>query len=231
MRSLALTLLALFALGGPAGAAEPPHYTFSPRPPGTVVQSQLVYLNGEGMNSQWRAVLSKKLVGFEYDQSFYQWFLSLYAIDDTVYHLKYRSPNSPVPFGHVTKAHGAPMWFPVQEAKIVGTGELMGPGSQQLVVQSHEATADCGSARVDVFYYGSALQTVMTTLSVQNPCSISASVIHGANGDLLRLTGPYYAANAALCCPTKPSVSATLRFNNGTWTEQPQYFKMLKQPA
>lgn len=226
MKRWHLAILCAVMLAAPARAAEPPLYTFSPQPPGTIVQSQLVYLAGEAMHSQWRAVLSKKLLGSENNKPFYQWYLSFYAIDGTVYRLKYRSPDSPVPFSRVTKVQGASLWFPVQDAKIVGTGEFMGPGSQQLVVQSHEAAADCGTARVDVFYFGSAMQAVMTTLSVRNSCDLSASVVHGAHGDSLQLTGPYYAANAPLCCPTKPKVTATLHFNNGSWTQQPQYFKI-----
>jgi len=227
-RRLLTAVLCSVALCASAGAAEPPHYTFSPQPPGSIVQSRLVYLAGEGMHSQWRAVLSKKLLGTGNGTRFYQWFLSFYAIDGTVYRLKYRSPDSAVPFGHVTKAHGAPLWFPVQGASIAGTAEFMGAGSQQLVVQSHEASADCGTARVDIFFFGSAMQTVMTTLSVHNPCDLSASVVHGTHGDALQLTGPYYAPNAPLCCPTKQRARATLHFNNGTWTEQPRYFKILK---
>jgi hypothetical protein len=224
-----LAVLGLIALCAPARAAEPLHYTLSPQPPGAIVQSQLVYLAGEGMHGQWRALLSKKLLGSGNGTPFYQWFLSLYAIDGTVYHLKYRSPDAAVPFSRVTKAHGASLWFPVQDAKIAGTGELMGPGAQQLVVQSHEAAADCGTARVDVFFFGSAMQMVMTTLSVENPCDLSASVIHGAHGDVLQLTGPYYAESAPRCCPTKPQATATLHFNNGTWTEQPPYFNIHSQ--
>ncbi|MBV8531802.1 MAG: hypothetical protein JO104_10825 [Candidatus Eremiobacteraeota bacterium] len=215
------------ALCASARAAEPAH-TFAPQPPGTIVQSRLVYLAGETMHGQWRAVLSKKLLGTGNGTSFFQWFLSFYAIDDTVYRLKYRSPDSSVPFARVTKARGAPLWFPVQDAKIAGTGELMGPGAQQLVVQSHETVADCGMARVDVFYYGSAMQSVMTTLSVENPCDLTADVVHGVHGDVLQLTGPYYAPNASLCCPTKARVTSTLRFTNGTWTERPPYFKIVK---
>ncbi len=223
-----LAILCSVVLCASARADEPPHYTFSPQPPGTIVQSQLVYLAGEGMHSQWRGVLSKKLVGAAHGTSFYQWYLSFYAIDGAVYRLKYRSPDARVPFSRVTKAQGAAMWFPVQDAKITGTGELMGAGAQQAVVQSHESAADCGTARVDVFFYGSAMQRVMTTLSMENPCELSASVIHGAHGDSLQLTGPYYAANAPLCCPTKPKVTAKLHFHNGTWIEEPPYFKILK---
>jgi hypothetical protein len=228
MKRWHFAIVCTIALCAPARSAEPPHYTFSPQPPGTILQNQLVYLSGEGMHGQWRAALSKKLAGSASGTSFYQWFLSVYSIDGTVYRLKYRSPDSPIPFDHVTKAHGESMWFPLQDAKIVGTGEFMGAGSQQLVVQSHETGADCGTARVDVFYFGSAMRKVMTTLSVKNPCELSASVVHGVHGDSLQLTGPYYAATAPLCCPTKPKAIATLRFNNGAWAEQPHYFKILK---
>lgn len=223
-----LAVLCSIVLCASGRAAEPPHYTFSPEPPGTNVQSRLVYLAGEGMHSQWRAVLSKKLLGSGNATPFYQWFLSFYAIDGTVYRLKYRSPDAPVPFGRVTKAHGASLWVPVQDARIVGTGEFMGPGAQQLVVQSHEAAADCGTARVDLFFFDAAMETVMTTLSAQNPCNLSASVIHELHGDSLQLTGPYYAPKAPLCCPTKEPATAMLQFNNGTWYEEPPYFKILK---
>jgi hypothetical protein len=229
-RPLFVVVLAAALLGwsSVAFAEEPPHYTFSPPPPGTMVQSQLVYLAGEAMHSQWRGVLSKRLLGSGNGRAFYQWYLSFYAIDNTVYKLKYQSPDSLVPFDPVEKARGASLWFPVQDAKIVGTGELMGPGAQQLVVQSHQAGADCGTARVDVFFFDAAMQMVMTTLSVENGCDLSASVIHGTNGDTLQLAGPYYATNAPLCCPTKPKATAVLHFSNGTWTETPQYFKILK---
>ncbi|HEX4012839.1 MAG TPA: hypothetical protein VHX17_02985 [Candidatus Cybelea sp.] len=223
-----LAVLCLAALCASARAAEPISYTFSPQFPGTIVQSRSVYLAGEGKHTPWRAVLSKKLVGSGNGISFYQWFLSFYAGDGTTYHLKYRSPNARVPFEKVAKADGASMWFPVQDAKIVGTGEFMGPGSQQLVVQSHEGGGDCGMARVDVFYFGAAMQTVMTTLSVQNSCDLSASIIHEARGDALKLSGPFYNSSAPLCCPTKPDATAILRFNNGTWTATAQYFKILK---
>jgi hypothetical protein len=192
------------------------------------VQSRLVYLAGEPMHGQWRAVLSKKFAGSANGTTFYQWYLSIYAIDGTVYRLKYRSPASAIPFDRVEKARGAALWLPVQEAKIVGTGEFMGPGSQQLVIQSHQAGADCGTARVDVFFFDAAMQTVMTTLSVENGCELTAAVNHGSDGDSLQLVGPYYAAKAPLCCPTKSKATALLRFHNGTWTEQPQYFKIVK---
>jgi hypothetical protein len=214
-------------LCAPAPAEEPAHYTFSPPPPGNIVESKLVYLSGEAMHAQWRAVLSRAVVGSGNGTNFYQWYLSLYAIDGTVYRLKYRSPNAAIPFDRVSKARGAQLWFPVQDAKIAGAGELMGAGAQQLVVESHQMAADCGSARVDVFFFDAAMQRVMTTLSVENGCDLAAKVIHGASGDALELVGPYYAANAPMCCPTKPNATAFLHFHNGSWTQQPRYFEIL----
>lgn len=230
MSKRALAILGWIVLCTSARAAEPPHYTFAPQPPGTIVQSQLVYLAGEAMHDQWRAVLSRKPVGSGNGTTFYQWFLSFYAIEGATYRLKYQSPKARVPFSRVTKAHGASLWFPVQEAKIAGTGEFMGARSQQLVVQSHEAAADCGSSRVDVFFFDAAMQAVMTTLSVENPCDLSARVVHGKGGDSLALTGPYYSANAPLCCPTKARATAVLRFKNGNWSEEPKYFKIASSP-
>jgi hypothetical protein len=228
-RLVALGFAVLLALAGaPLRAEEPPNPTFAPAPPGAVVQSQLAYLAGEAMHSQWRGVLSKQRVGSDGAQTFYQWYLSIYAIDGATYRLKYQSPKSPVPFASVAQAHGAKLWFPVQDASIAGAGELMGAGATQLVVASHAAAADCGSARVDVFFYDAAMQMVMPTLSVENYCSLSAKIVHQTGGDVLALTGPYYASGAALCCPTKPKVTAMFRFHNGTWTQSPQYFKMLK---
>jgi hypothetical protein len=107
-------------------------------------------------------------------------------------------------------------------------GEFMGAGSQQLVLQSHETGADCGMARVDVFYFGAAMQAVVTTLSARNPCDLSAGVVNGTHGDSLQLTGPYYTSSAPLYCPTKAKAVATLHFRNGKWTEQPHYFEILK---
>ena len=206
--------LCWFALCALAGAEEPPHYTFLPPPPGTIVQSRLVYLAGEAMHSQWRGVLSKKLVGIANGTAFYQWYLSFYAIDGTIYRLKYRSPDSRIPFDRVIKARGASLWFPLQSASIAGVGEFMGAGAQQLVVQSRQITSGCGTARVDVFFFDAAMQVVMTTLSVENRCDLAASVIPQASGDALRLTAPHE--------------TAILRFHNGTWTEHPKYFKILE---
>ena len=205
--------------------------TYSPMPPGQIVQSKVVYLTGEAMHSQWRAVLSRNVVGRGGSQTFYQWYLSIYAVDGSVYRLKYRSPKNAIPFDTVTKANGANVWFPVQDASIAGIGELMGtPSVQQVVIQSHQMAADCGMARVDVLFEDAAMQTIMPTLSIENYCSLSAAVIHDAHGYALQVTGPYYAPDAALCCPTKPRVTAIFRFvANKGWVQTPSaYFRILK---
>lgn len=226
--SAIFTLVFAFAALAPLRAAEPPHYTFSPAPPGTIVQSKLVYLAGEGTQSQWRGVLSKKLVGRDGKQTFYQWYLSIYQIDfnSATYHLRYQSPANGGPLDKVAKAHGAPMWFPAQSATIVGAAELMEAGVQQLVVASHQTGADCGSADLTVFGFDSKSRKVVPEVTVQNGCDVSAKIVKSANGIAsLLLGGPYYNATAAMCCPTKPKANATLKFANGKWVETPAYFK------
>jgi hypothetical protein len=230
-RNLILTLAVVFALTTAAIADEPRNYTYSPRPPGAIVQSQVFYPAGEAMHSQWRAVLSRKALGNDgKTTTFYQWYLSIYAIDGTVYHLKYRSPQNPIPFATVERATGANLWFPVQNASIAGVGELMGPGAQQVVITSHQMAADCGSGRVDVLFQDAAMQQIMPTLSVQNGCELSAKVIHDAKGYAVSMTGPYYGPHAPMCCPTTAKATAIFRFTSKGWVQTPKYFEILKTP-
>ncbi len=206
----------------PAAAAEPPHYTFSPQPPGQVVQSVLFYPAGEGMQSQWRAVASRVHLG----GSAYQWYLSVYAIDyDTAtYKLQYRSPAQ-LPLSRVTHVRGGP-WLPLQSLHIVGAAEFERASVQNLVVQSHEASADCGSATVSVFIYDWTQQRIRRVAYVTNGCALEATLVGGSSGPAIRLTGPYYAATAPLCCPTKERAVAYLRYAHGRWTETPSYFPL-----
>jgi hypothetical protein len=222
-----LAMLAVVALVAPVSirAAEPPNPTYSPAPPGSVAQSQLVYLAGDGMSSQWRGIASKKTVGTSAQgQAFYQWYLSIYAIDGATYHLQYRSPGNGGPLSTVTQAHGAQLWFPVQTLSIVGAAELMQPAVQQLVVESHEASADCGSSTVTVFATKGG--KVVPAVSVRNGCDLTAKIVTVAGHAAIELSGPYYAANAALCCPTKPKATATLQYRNGAWSESPKLFDL-----
>ncbi len=228
-RSL-LTLALALAVVLPIGlrAEEPAHYTFSPAPPGIVTQSVVLYMAGQAMHSQWRAVASKKLVGTDGVTKFYQWYISIYQIDNTTYTLRYRSPMNGGPLDKVTKAHGGGMWFPLQEATIVGAGEFAMQTVDQLVVSSHQTGADCGAATITVFGYNPKTNKVVRNVTVDNGCSLNAKIVRGFNGanDSLVLSGPYYNKTAAMCCPTKPKASATLKSVNGKWVESPAYYTL-----
>lgn len=220
--------LAVALLAAPsARAQEPPNYTFSPAPPGTVLQTALFYLTGQAMHSQWRAVVSKKIVGTNGKQPFDQWYLSIYRIHNTAYRLQYRSPANGGPLSKVEQAHGAAMWFPAQTMKIVGTGQFITPTVENLVTSSHETGADCGAATIAVFAYDAKTNKVVRTATVTNSCDLSAKIVKSALGAYsIALTGPYYSASAALCCPTKNKAVATLRYAHGKWVEYPKYFTL-----
>jgi hypothetical protein len=207
-------------------AEEPPNPTYAPPAPGTVAQNQLVYLAGQAMHSQWRAVASKKTVGHSGKIVFYQWYLSIYAINNTTYQLKYQSPKNGGPLSTVTQGHGGGMWFPYQDLKIVGVGQFIQPSVENLVVWSHETGADCGGATVTVFASSNAANKVVRSATVTNPCDLKATIVHGSSSDSIKLTGPYYSASAALCCPTKPNASAMLRYSSGKWVMTPKLFAL-----
>jgi hypothetical protein len=225
-RNVLLALAVVLAFTTAALGDEPPNYTYSPKPPGSIVQSQVVYLAGQAMHSQWRGVLSKKLAGTSAGMSFYQWYLSIYAINGTTYNLKYQSPKNGGPYDALTRTSDASMWFPSQSGTIVGAAQLMEPGVEQLVTLTHQAGADCGSADLTILRYDPKTNKIVPAATVQNGCDLSAKVVHGANGDTLTLTGPYYSPTAAMCCPTKNKATATLSYVNGRWVEKPQYFKL-----
>ncbi len=215
--------VALSLCGGVAQAAA--GIGWVPPLPGSVVQSEYVAFNGESSENRSRAVVSKKLVSSANGQDFYQWYLSIYAFRRAAYRLRYQSPGNGGPLERIAKAHGARMWFPVQELRIVGAAALMRPGVEQLIVASHEMAADCGSAAVTIFASGPGGSIVPVAL-VENPCELAAAVIRGANGDAIELRGPYYGPKAPLCCPTNTHASATLRYRDGKWVESPSYFKV-----
>jgi hypothetical protein len=210
-----------------AAAEEPPHYIYSPAPQGSIVKSQVVYLAGQAMHSQWRGVLSKKLVGTSAGMSFYQWYVSIYQIDGTTYKLRYQSPGKGGPFDKLTHTSDASMWFPAQSGSIVGAAQLMGPGIEQLVIATHQTGADCGSADLTIFGFDAKKNAVVPEVTVENGCDLSATIARGSSGnDALTLRGPYYDEHAAMCCPTKPKAVATLRYASGTWIETPRYFRL-----
>jgi hypothetical protein len=203
--------------------AQMPPYSFVPAPPGSVAQNESVAFNGNNANDRWQAVVSKKFLGSGNGHSFYQSYLSIYALRRGAYRLRYESPGNGGPLSRVEQAHGAKMWFPVQEVKIVGAAPLTRKGVQQLIVQSHEMAADCGMATVTIFATKPG-GTTGPVATITNPCDLAAKL--GADGTSLELTGPYYGPNAPLCCPTKPNATAVLRYLDGKWTESPKYFKV-----
>lgn len=203
---------------------------FIPPPPGAIVQNALVYLSGQAMHSQWRAVVSRKALGTSGDYTFYQWYLSLYRIDPASgnYKLAYQAPSAHAKLLDVVEKVDSSMWFPYQSLEIVGPAELMHRGVQELVVAFHQTGADCGSANITVLRYDGKREAVVPAVSIQNGCDLSAKIVPGAGGalDTLTLSGPYYGPNAPMCCATKPKASATLRYRNGRWTEAPAYYTL-----
>jgi hypothetical protein len=224
-RHVAIAMLAV-ATALRASASEPPQHSFSPQPPGTVVQSVLFYPEGEGTESQWRAVASRVHLG----GSAYQWYLSIYAIDarTATYHLKYQSPRDGVPAVRVEKRASA-LWLPLETVHIVGEAQLEQSSVENLVLEAHQASADCGSGTMTIFGYDWSKRRIGPIATVSNPCELLAAIVRGGQVDAVRIAGPYYAAGAPLCCPTKPRVSADLRFVRGKWVEQPNLFSLTIQ--
>lgn len=190
---------------------------FNPAPPGTVAQNVTAYLSGEAMHSAWRVVTSRTA---------HQWYVSFYAPAATGTQLAYRLPDGKSEvLATVQKAPNADLYFPHQDVRIAGAAEVERTGVQDAVVQIHQIGADCGSAGVAVFG-ADAQMHVRLRAYVQNPCDLQAQIVKNGALSAVRLTGPYYAKNAALCCPTKAHVTALLSFTNAKWTVRPAYFAL-----
>jgi len=216
-RALALSVFACCAVAAPA--------RFDVTPPGRIVQDAVAYLSGEGMNSAWRVVTSRKVIGRETGgKPAYQWYVSFYARAQNGYKLAYRLPNrSGLLLDAVVKAPGADLYFPRQDVQIAGAGEFERVGVQDVVIADHQSGADCGTSDVSVFGSGTDMRVRMR-VHVSNACALQASIVRAGALQAVRLTGPYYGPKAALCCPTKPLVSALLSYANGTWSVKPNYF-------
>jgi hypothetical protein len=205
-------------------AALTPHLDVAP--PGQPVQTVVAYLTGEAMHSRWYVVASRKLVGKNMGKTpVYQWYLSFYEPDgNDGGKLVYQLPNgSQELLSQVTKAHGAQMYFPMQQLKIVGAAEFERYGVQDVVVWDHQAGADCGTADVTLFgadVHGHVEQRV----HVENGCDLDAAIVHHGEFSAVQLAGPYYAPNAPLCCPTKARATAVLSYSHAAWTMSPRYF-------
>ena len=177
------------------------------------------------MNSAWRVVTSRTIVGRRLGKEpAYQWYISFYAPAERGYRLAYRLPNSSgVLLSRVRKAHGARLYFPYQSVRIIGTGEFEHPGVQDVVIASKEFAADCGMADVTVFGSDASMR-VQQRVHPSNACELQAAIVKNGATNAVQLSGPYYAGNAALCCPTKPRAKAILSYAKGDWSVEPDYF-------
>ena len=186
--------------------------------PGAVVQNVPLALDGPA-NGTWHVTASRIAKFTSADRTDYQWYLSVYAPNGA---LAYRSPGDATKLIAVLqKANGAPYYFPHQTLSIAGTGSLMGSSAQQVVATIHELGADCGMATVAVLA-AAGMGKAAPVARVTNFCDLQPKIV----GDAVQLTGPYYAANAALCCPTKNHATAMLRYRNGRWMESPSHFPL-----
>lgn len=190
------------------------------------MQDIVAYLSGEGMSSRWHVVASRAQVGKQMGETpVYQWYLSVYApASGDSLRLVYRSPGAGTALlARVTKAQTAQMYFPFQEFRIVGAAELERAGVQDVVVSNHESGADCGLASVTVLG-ADANMHVRPREQIVNYCSLDAKIVRNGTLQAVQLRGPYYTSTSAVCCPAKPSVTATLAFANGHWSVTPRYF-------
>lgn len=221
-RFIVAALVLSAALAGASATAAVP---YTNPPPGKVVQDVVAYLSGEAMNSKWHVVASKVLVGKQYGkENTYQWYLSIYRQLGDGWQLAFRSPGAGnTLITKVTKAHGAQLYFPIQDLKIVGVGELERPEIQDVVFWLHETGADCGAATIGVLGTNKSEQVTVKT-KVVNGCELQAAIVKSGSLQAVALSGPYYGPNAPMCCPTKPKATAILSGVNGVWKVTPKYF-------
>lgn len=230
---LAVAIVAcLFASIERATAAQTPS-TFADPPPGTILKRVPVYLRGEAMNSQYIAVASRVFLPGGATMNM-QPYLSIYAKSDIGFTLVYRSPG-PTDSLHIVprvrRPPGSPIAFPHTSLSIVGAAEFMQPAVQQLVVTVNAYSADCGAT--DVYVLGMNAGGIVERAAFHNPCSLSARIKPGPSDKpaSLVLSGPHYAKDAALCCPTKPHASATAKWAHNSWTVTPPYFAVSHAPS
>lgn len=209
-----------------ASTAAAPRTHYDVAPPGQVMQDTVAYLTGEAMHSAWHIVASRKLAGKNMGATpVYQWYLSFYAPDgENGGKLVYQLPNKDGELlSRVVKAHGAQMYFPQQDVKIIGAAQFEQSGVQDVVVWDHQAGADCGAADVTVFGANTKGQ-LEQRVHVENGCSLDAKIVKNGSLPAVRLSGPYYGPKAPMCCPTKPKASALLSYAKGTWSVKPDYY-------
>ena len=190
------------------------------------VASRRVEFAGPGRGT-WLARVTTERLGRDASRSFDQWRIEIERPQSFGGGTAYRTPGTDTLLDRLEKANGANLWFPNQEAQLLGDGHFLPGERRQLVVRVYQSGADCGSVTVALLGLRGKAGRVGRLLSVENACSLDVKILRGAKGDGLLLSGPYYAENAALCCPTKAHAEARLRFRNGRWIERPQLFRIV----
>uniref|UniRef100_E6Q3F5 Uncharacterized protein n=1 Tax=mine drainage metagenome TaxID=410659 RepID=E6Q3F5_9ZZZZ len=191
-----------------------------------VVATRGVDFSGPGQ-APWPVRVTTEALGRDATRTFEQWRIEVDRPGALGGGIAYRSPGTDALLDRVEKAHGANLWFPNQEAQLLGVGRFLPGARRQLLVRVYQSGADCGSATIALLGLRGKGRSVGRIVSVENACSLDVKIVHHARGDELLLTGPYYAANAALCCPTKLHAEARLLYRDGRWIERPQLFKLV----
>ena len=192
-----------------------------PTPPGQIVQQMTAYLAGEAMNSRYQLVTSRIRVS----NANWQWFLTIYRQRGDGFSQVYQSPSRSDALNLVPLAQrvgGTMTYLPTMNVRLIGKGEFMSAGRQEAVILVHQAGADCGSTAVSILRTDPMHGTVRLAAQVSNPCDLAATI----QGHSIVLSGPYYNATAALCCPTQAHARAILAYGSGRWTLHPAYFKL-----
>ncbi len=231
MRSAVALVCALLACV-PLVASAQGNMPFDVRPPGDIVQKSAMSL-GPAAKANFVGVVSRKdlRLGDHSTERRYQPYFTLYqaAAGDKALRRVYQSPSGSDPIKLVPKLQPIPntpgVWMPgYADVRIVGSAQLMQPGTSQLVIRVYSSAADCGAATVHVLAFGSNDQRLHDVVHVENYCRLEATLQPPG----ISLTGPYYDRSAALCCPTKNKATALLRYDpkSDKWLIAPQYFRL-----
>ncbi|HEY8314856.1 MAG TPA: hypothetical protein VIG51_11915 [Candidatus Baltobacteraceae bacterium] len=187
--------------------------------PGAGVREVALRMNGAS-GGVWHVRLTRVALPGAQTPPDYQDTLTVTAPDGA---RAYRSPGDTGELlARLRKGSGTETYFPHQTASIAGTASLMHSDAQQVVLSVDQTGADCGLATITVLGMSQRTHRVVPLARATNFCDLSATVV----GNAVQLAGPYYAHGAPLCCPTKPRVTATLRYVNNAWRETPAYFPL-----
>lgn len=191
-----------------------------------VAATRNVDFSGPGQ-APWLVRVTTESLGRDASRTFEQWRIEVDRPRVLGGGVAYQSPGTDTLLDRVEKANGANLWFPNQEVQLLGVGRFLPGARRQLLVRVYQSGADCGSATIALLGLNGRGRSIGRLASVENACSLDVTIARSARGDELILTGPYYAANAALCCPTKPHAAARLLYRGGRWIERPQLFKLV----